>query len=364
VSYTPPKTVTVTRWNQTSTYAACSGCAPGIPVRWSHAAQHKAWHAVNGTDPTPIPSPVPPPVPVPTPTPTPVPAPSGSGLPAGRFPGGYLTTWENKTNIRALADGGVVKLIYVAFAIGRAGAGGTLFLDMPPGCSTPADVKREIAYANSKGVKVIVSVGGYYDFGYPNHGYVIDTQAKQDEFMVSMRDYVASWGFNGMDWDLEQGNRPDIARIIALTKQMRAEFGDGFIIAAAPGANLQSWYDWGTQVDVWAKANGRNSFDLYGEQIYDQGITEAAYQALIAQQMTKVAGMFGWQRTALGTKYCNDDGDLNDPQNNFVDIATTQAALATLNARGLLPRSVYLWTLQSDAVNGMRGSAAMKTALG
>ncbi len=314
------------------------------------------------TVPAPAPAPTTPPAPAPTtppapaPTTAPAPSPGTNGLPAGKIVGGYLTSWEGRSTLRQVVDNTNYNLIYASFAIGTPGAGGTLRMDPLPGTSSPAQAKSEIAHANSRGRKVIVSVGGYFDYGYgssPQSGYNLSSASSQAQFMASMRDYRNNWGFNGMDWDLEHGNRPDIAGIIEVSKQMRLEFGNDFIIAAAPGPNLSTWIQWGQQMDSWAASRGVNSFDLIGEQIYDQGLSEASYRTTIVSRMRAVANTFGASRTMLGNKYKNDSGSsLADPANGFVDIATTKAALAELRASGVNIRGSYLWTIQADSDTG------------
>ena len=167
---------------------------------------------------------------------------STGNLPA-KVIGGYFTTWEarNGVTLRSIADSTNYNLVYVAFAVGVGASSGTLRLDLPPAVANPADFKTQIAYANARGKKVVVSVGGYFDLGNQNIGYRLDSTAKVDEFMASMRDFHDNWGFNGMDWDLEQGNRPDVAGIVAASQRMRAEFGPTWIINFAPGIELNTW---------------------------------------------------------------------------------------------------------------------------
>lgn len=94
--------------------------------------------------------------------PTPPSTPAMSGNLPSKVVGGYLTTWEarNGVTLRSLVDNTNYNLIYVAFALGVTASSGALQLVLPPGASSPADFKSQVAYANSKGKKVIVSVGG------------------------------------------------------------------------------------------------------------------------------------------------------------------------------------------------------------
>ena len=304
---------------------------------------------------TPAPTASPTAAPAPTVAPTVAPAPSPTLAPrvtSGNLPnkvvGGYLTTWEgrNGVTLRSVVDNTNYNLIYVAFAVGVSASSGTLTLDLPPGAGSPAEFKSQIAYANSKGKKVIVSVGGYFDLAGQNIGYRLDSSAKVDQLMASLRDYRNNWGFNGMDWDLEQGNRPDNAGIIDASRRMRAEFGPSYIICFAPGPNLSSWIGAGGVLDTL----GSNGWDAVGEQLYDLGQSEAAYQSSIVSRMTALSNKYGASKVLLGNKYKNDSGtSLSDPSNNFVDLATTKAALASLRASGKNIRGSFHWTIQSDS---------------
>ena len=315
----------------------------GATVRLPGAAAIPA----PSTSPTAAPAPSASPTTAPAPTPTMAPPVTSGNLP-NKVVGGYLTTWEgrNGVTLRSVVDNTNYNLIYVAFAVGVSANSGTLTLDLPPGAGSPAEFKSQIAYANSKGKKVIVSVGGYFDLAGQNIGYRLDSSAKVDQLMASLRDYRNNWGFNGMDWDLEQGNRPDNAGIIDASKRMRAEFGPSYIICFAPGPNLSSWIGAGGVLDTL----GTNGWDAVGEQIYDLGQSEAGYQSTIVNRMTALANKYGPSKVLLGNKYKNDSGtSLYDGSNNFVDIATTKAALAALRSSGKNIRGSFHWTIQGDS---------------
>ena len=283
---------------------------------------------------------------------TPPPPATSANLPA-KIVGGYFTTWDfrNGVTLRSVVDTTNYNLIYIAFATGVAASSGTLQLSLPAGVSSAADFKSQVAYANSKGKRVIVSVGGWFDLGNNAWGYRLDSPTKIDQFMASMRVFRDTWGFNGMDWDLEHGNRPDVAGIVTASRRMRSEFGASFIIAAAPGVNTASWVGAGGVLD----SLGPTGWDLVGEQVYDWNLSEAAYRAMIIDRMTVLSNKYGASKVVLGNKYKTDEGGSNslaDPANVCVDIATTKSALAALRASGVRIRGSFVWTTQSDADAG------------
>ncbi|MFL5321193.1 MAG: glycosyl hydrolase family 18 protein [Myxococcaceae bacterium] len=267
-------------------------------------------------------------------------------LPA-KVVGGYFTTWEprNNASLQNIVDNTNYNLVYVAFATGTSLSSGTLQLTTPPGATSAADFKSQIAYANAHGVKVIISVGGYFDLGGSNSGYVLDSTAKVDQFMASMRDFHDNWGFNGMDWDLEHGNRPDVAGIVSASQQMRSEFGSTWIIACAPGADLSTWVGPSGVLDTL----GVGGWDAVGEQIYDMGLSPSDYQAKIVNRMTVLANKYGADKVVLGNKYRRDSPSTPDDPTAYVPISTTTAALSDLRGAGINIRGSFVWTIQSDS---------------
>ncbi len=287
----------------------------------------------NGTDPA-----APPPL---------APAPS-TNLPS-RIVGGYFTTWDfrNDVTLRSVVDTTSYNLIYIAFAVGVTADSGALHLDVPAGALSAADFKSQVMYANSKGKKIIVSVGGWYDLPFNSWGYRLDTSSKVDQFMTSMRDFQSNWGFNGMDWDLEHGDRTDTAGIVDASRRMKSEFGSSWVIASAPGVNVPSWVGTGGILDTL----GSSGWDLVGEQVYGWDVPESNYQLMIVDRMTVLSNKYGANKVLLGTAYKSDVPGVNfpaDPQNN-AHIATTKAALATLRSAGINPRGAFVWTVQTDA---------------
>ena len=273
------------------------------------------------------------------------PAMSTGNLPA-KVVGGYFTTWQdNGSSLKSIVDSTNYNLIYVAFATGTNASSGSLQLSVPPGATSAADVKSQIAYANSKGKKVLISVGGYFDLGGGNSGYVLDSTAKVDQLMVSMHDFHDNWGFNGMDWDLEHGDRPDVAGIVDASKRMRADFGPTWIINSAPGAGLATWVGAGGVLDTL----GVNGWDAVGEQIYDLNLSPDEYRAKIVSRMTTLSKKYGADKVVLGNKYRQDSPSGPYEPMNYVPIATTVQALGDLRGAGINLRGSFVWTIQSDS---------------
>jgi chitinase len=270
-----------------------------------------------------------------------------SNLPA-KVVGGYFTTWEprNGASLRTFVDSTNYNLIYVSFATGTSASSGALQLSVPPGATSAADFKSQVAYANSKGVKVLISVGGWFDLGGFNSGYVLDSTKKVDEFMVSMRDFRNNWGFNGMDWDLEHGTRPDTDGIVDASRRMKAEFGSTWIINCAPAPEQPSWVGAGGILD----RLGVGGWDAVGEQLYGQvGVTPAEYKLKIIARMTALSNKYGSSKVMLGTTYRQESPSAAPDPSGGVPIATAVQSLTDLRASGINIRGAFLWTIQSDS---------------
>jgi chitinase len=164
--------------------------------------------------------------------------------------------------------------------------------------------------------------------------------------MTSLRTFKNDWGFNGMDWDLEQGERPyDKNGIIDASRRMRAEFGSTWIICFAPGPNLQTWIGAGGVLDTL----GPNGWDAVGEQLYDLNVSEADNRTAIVNRMTALSNKYGPSKVLLGNKYRADAPGQAVSANSVVDIATTRSALTELRSAGKNIRGSFVWTIQSDS---------------
>ena len=174
---------------------------------------------------------------------------------------------------------------------------------------------------------------------------MLDSTTKVDQFMVSMRDLHDNWGFNGMDWDLEHGDRPDVTGIVDASRRMRAAFGPTRIINSAPGPDLASWVGPAGVLDTL----GPDGWDAVGEQVYDQGLSQPDDQAKIVSRMTALAKKYGATKVILGNKYRQESPSSPFDPSACVALTTTADALKQLRAAGINIRGSFVWTVQSDS---------------
>jgi chitinase len=215
--------------NQNPTLAGNSGPA-GSGAPWSLPV------ACSGGSPTPTPTPTPKPTPTPTPTPTPSPSPtpsptSGNGLPKHLLMG-YWQDFNNGATCLTIAQVPTMyNVIAVAFANATSTPGQVTFsVDSGlsaciPGGYTAAQFTNDIATAHSRGQKVIISVGG------ANGTISVTDSISASNFATSVHQLIATYGFDGVDIDLENGVNPSV---MASALQQLASMNPGVIITMAP----------------------------------------------------------------------------------------------------------------------------------
>lgn len=132
-------------------------------------------------------------------------------------------------------------VVIVAFAPPAKGSTSRLYFQTPGGY-TKAQFKSDIEELQRKGRKVLISLGG--------GGRVVTLQTAEDvrNFVGSVSDIVKTYGFNGVDLDLEtpslilnpgdtnfrKPTTPSVVNLIAAMRQLRRRFGPKFMIAEVP----------------------------------------------------------------------------------------------------------------------------------
>ncbi|MGL5067776.1 MAG: glycosyl hydrolase family 18 protein [Sarcina sp.] len=173
------------------------------------------------------------------PTPPPVDPPVSDGLP-DKLLVGYWHNFDNGSTNTHLKDTSLnYDIIDVAFVESMPDQA-TMYFE--PYNATPEEFKKEIEYLQSKGKKVIISIGGQ------NGRLHLDTKEKEDIFVKTMIEIVEKYGFDGIDIDLEGGavslgpgdidinnpTTPKVINLISATKRICSYFGDEFILTMAP----------------------------------------------------------------------------------------------------------------------------------
>ncbi|GAB3859049.1 hypothetical protein GCM10029963_59720 [Micromonospora andamanensis] len=122
-------------------------------------------------------------------------------------------------------------LVAVAFA-DATGTPGAVGFAIDPGLSaslggyTDADFSADVRALQSRGKKVIISVGG------ETGRVVVDSSASAVAFADSVYALIQRYGFDGVDIDLENGLNPTY--MAQALRSLRSKVGSGLIIAMAP----------------------------------------------------------------------------------------------------------------------------------
>jgi chitinase len=168
--------------------------------------------------------------PVTTP-PTTTPPPTGS-LPAHELTGYWQNFVNGATPLRLRDVSSSYDLIAVAFADTDPSRTGAVRFAVDPGLSSAlggysdADLRADISTLHARGKKVIISVGGQ------NGTVSVSDPTAAANFADSVFNVMRSFGFDGVDIDLENGLTPDAMSQALHTLAGRA--GAGLIITLAP----------------------------------------------------------------------------------------------------------------------------------
>lgn len=152
---------------------------------------------------------------------------TGDGRPSSRF---RLTDVSQQWDV-----------IIIAFATPDKNDEGTLNFHTPTGYD-PEQFKAEIATMKQRGKKVMISLGGGGQF------FKLDDPKRIPNFVSSVSEIIRTYGFDGVDIDFETPSlvldpddtdfkhptTPSILNLISGLRQLRNNFGPGFMISLVP----------------------------------------------------------------------------------------------------------------------------------
>jgi chitinase len=165
-----------------------------------------------------------------------------------RIMSGYWHTWSGSPSFIKLRDVNASwDVINIAFAEPvRAGSGDGQMKFVISGLSadyTINDFKNDIKLLQSRGKKIVLSIGGYEGY------FSLDNASAVSTFVNNICGFVSEYGFDGIDIDLEQtsvallsGADPDfrnplspkVTNMISAIRQICDRFGSNFILSWAP----------------------------------------------------------------------------------------------------------------------------------
>lgn len=303
----------------------------------------------------------------------------GGGNPGGSLPAHVLTGyWQDFTNgAKALRLSDVPTsygLVAVAFAnADSAGDGGVTF-DVDSGLSsalggyTDAQFTADVATLHSRGQKVIISVGGQ------NGTISVGSSSAANTFANSVESLMSTYGFDGVDIDLENGVSPTY---MAQALHSIASAKPGAIITLAPQTiDVQS-----TGMDYLALAlNIKDVLTIMNTQYYNSGTmngcdgnvyAESTENFLTALACIQLQGGLSPSQVGLGLPASGSAA----PSGGYLDPSTVNNALDCLdkgsNCGSFKPSQAYPgirgamdWSINWDASNGYNFANTVAPHLG
>ena len=168
---------------------------------------------------------------------------AGQGVP-DRLLVGYWHNWPNSPNtvpLAAVPD--AYDVVNVSFAIPTVSNGATMqFTPFVPVYPTTQAFAVDVAALQAAGKKVLISIGG------ANHPVVVDSPADAQAFATSMMQIITTYGFDGIDVDLEGSSfalqsgdtdfrnptTPRVVHFLSGLGQLLSQLPPDFILSAAP----------------------------------------------------------------------------------------------------------------------------------
>lgn len=264
--------------------------------------------------------------------------------------GGYWENWGSGPKLGEIAT--EFNTVFVAFAQGVNVNSGKL--QFSPQIQSSTSFKADVKKLQARGVKVILSIGGWYDMPNMTWGYKIDNSTKQNEAVASIKSLVTEYGFDGIDWDLEHGI--NYIGLVEVSEQLKRDLGSDFIIAAVPAPNSSEYLSFAKQLG--------NKLDFIGPQYYDRNMSEVQSRAEIIAHTRQLIAAVGAERVGIGARnVATVPGSLVDT-NNVVTLATYTSVWQELVREHPKLKGMYVWSVTLDASVGYAFAKTMSKIIG
>lgn len=293
---------------------------------------------------------------------------------------GYWHNWNDAAAPYIELDQIDTRYTVIEVAFAEPAPGTTYDMQFSPAQTSPATFIAHVASLQAQGRKVLISIGG------ANATVQLNSDVERDQFVTSMVGILNTYGFDGLDIDLEGASvtntggtiaaptTPSVIRLIdavdAIMTQYYAQHNRKLFLTMAPEtAFVQGGISafggiWGAYLPIIDAL--RDSLDILQVQLYNSGtmygIDGAIYTQgnadfivsqteAVIQGFTTAGGAFAGLRAdqvAIGLPAC-----VNAAGGGFVDTATVRAAAEYLLGSGPRPGAYVLQ--QSSGYPDLRG---------
>lgn len=310
---------------------------------------------------------------------------------------GYWHNWNDASAPYIELDQVDPRYTVIEVSFAEPAPGTTYNMQFSPAQTAPASFLAQVAALQAQGKKVLISIGG------ANATVQLNSDPERDQFVTSMVGILNTYGFDGLDIDLEGASvtntggtiaaptTPSVIRLIdavdAIMAQYHAQYNRKMFLTMAPEtAFVQGGMSafggiWGAYLPIIDAL--RDSLDILQVQLYNSGsmygIDGAIYTQgnadfivsqveAVIQGFTTAGGTFSGLRedqVAIGLPAC-----VNAAGGGYVDTAAVRAATEYLLGSGPQPgsyalqqaggypdlRGLMTWSVNWDAVASCNGA--------
>lgn len=147
----------------------------------------------------------------------------------------YWTNWAPGTPLDQLPA--AYNVIFAAFAYGDgSGTGRAVFRPDDGSGTAPPEFLRQMRAAQATGDQVVLSIGGANPVGLR-----LLTAEHVDQLVASIEGIVDAYGFDGVDWDLEQADGYTVENLLACTRAWKTRYGAQFLVTATPAPSSRPY---------------------------------------------------------------------------------------------------------------------------
>jgi chitinase len=254
-------------------------------------------------------------------------------LPA-KVSGGYWQNWGKPDILLKDVPTGY-NVVLIAFAYGNGKNGGGVVLDLP-GFQSQSSFISDIKTLHGQGRKVLLSIGGSNDLGIH-----LTTTTHVAEMVSSVSALVTTYGFDGIDWDLENTSNFNVTSMVSVSRQLKAKWSSFAItINSAPSAAIYKQVAQQLGADL----------DMICHQFYDYDAAEPTeWLSGVTSRVGELVNTYKIppSKIGIGVKNVSTLGSSADTSKTTT-IATTNLAWSTLSTKYPGLRGMFVWSINLD----------------